>query len=1051
MLLISLLGEFKVVEGSKPFTTINTPRLQALFAYLLLHRNAPQPRQHIAFLFWPDSSEEQAQTNLRNLLLVLRRAFPDTERYILIQRRSLQWRGDSPFSLDVTEFEEGLSRIEREMAARRSADTTSAGASSSLQHAVDLYTGDLLPACYDEWILAPRERLRQGFMEALAHLVEALDKEGNPHSATLYAQRLLRHDPLQEENYRRLMRLHLGMADRAGVVSVYRQCERALRRELGVEPSDATRELLRRAEELSGHEPRGQRAKGRGKARVQGNLPAQTAAFIGREREVAQVSEQLRQSGHRLVTLTGTAGTGKTRLAIQVAAGLGTFQDGAFFVPLAALTEPEMVERSIAQALGMTEAANRPLRDTLRDHLRDKDILLVLDNFEHLLPAAGLVAALLAACPQLKVLATSRAPLNLLGEHEYPVPPMSVPGRDAPPEPDDLTQYEAVALFVERALEVSPQFALTRENARAVAEICRRLEGLPLAIELAAARIKALSPEAILSRLDRRLKLLVGGKQDLPPRQQALETAIAWSYNLLDDDEKALFRGLSVFVGGWTLEAAEKILPRDEPGKSSILEGMTSLLNKSLLIRTETRFSMLETIKEYARERLQESGGIEGLEREHARYFKDLAEEVEPHLVGARQGEWLAQLEAEHDNLRATLAWCLESGNAEWALHLTAALGRFWQYRSYFSEGRVWLKRTLDLGFALLHREAKKADETWVHDLESKIARTLHHEGFLAMRQGHYEEARALCVQSLEMCRALGDLRKEANVVVTLGNIAFHLGEYALAVQLCEEGLRNFRRVGDTAGVSYAAHSLGMLAVNQGQYTEASQMLEESLAIQRELGLKSGIAVDLLWLGRLTLNHLHDTTRARLQFEEALELSRELGNKWLEGWLLLNLGEVARYDGCYDDAQELYERSREILKQLGERTGVARSSISRAYLALNEDESASGDEWTLDLLAEALTLLREGSDKLALAQTIAGFGRYWARGGQPERGAALFAATFALQEHYGIVLDAVDLAMIERWIIQAKAGLESAEWEAAWIEGYAMTSEQAVELAKHPF
>ena len=304
------------------------------------------------------------------------------------------------------------------------------------------------------------------------------------------------------------------------------------------------------------------------------------------------------------MTLTGTAGTGKTRLALQVAQGLGDHPsgvpaDGVFFVSLAPLTEPGypfldvlagvMVERAIAQVLGVTEVANRPLRDSLLDFLFGKRMLLVLDNFEHLLPAAGLVAQLLAACPQLKVLATSRAPLNLRGEHEYAVPPMSVPGRDAPPDPDGLAQYEAVALFVERALEVSPQFALTRENAPAIAEICRRLEGLPLAIELAAVRVKVLSPEAILSRLDHRLKLLVGGKSDLPLRQQALATAIAWSYNLLDHNEKATFRGLSVFVGGWTLEAAEKVLSREEPGNGSILEGITSLLNKSLLFRIKVQ------------------------------------------------------------------------------------------------------------------------------------------------------------------------------------------------------------------------------------------------------------------------------------------------------------------------------------------------------------------------------------------------------------------------------------------------------------------------------
>jgi predicted ATPase/class 3 adenylate cyclase len=429
------------------------------------------------------------------------------------------------------------------------------------------------------------------------------------------------------------------------------------------------------------------------------NLPTQPTPLVGREREVSEVSDLLRRADVRLLTLTGTGGTGKTRVALQSAAELvDEFEDGVFFVALATLTDPGLVASTLTQALGVAESGEKQPEDALREFVRERELLLLMDNFEQVLEATPLLEELQAAAPRLKVLATSRAALRLYGEREFPVPPLALPDPAYPPPPERLTQYEAVRLFVERARAVKPDFSVTNENAPAVAEICVRLDGLPLAIELAAARIRLLPPRAMLARLGSRLKLLTGGARNLPERQRTLRGAIEWSYELLTPEERTLFARLSVFAGGRTLEIIETIC--DPEGELDTLDGLESLLEKSLLRQEEgpggePRFVMLETIHEYAREKLEESGEAEEVRRRHAEHFLTLAEESYPELKGPDQLEWLERLEAEHDNMRAALSWALGRKEAEVALRLGGALWWFWWMRGHNSEGRRLLEEAL--------------------------------------------------------------------------------------------------------------------------------------------------------------------------------------------------------------------------------------------------------------------------------------------------------------------------------------------------------------------
>jgi predicted ATPase/DNA-binding CsgD family transcriptional regulator len=713
------------------------------------------------------------------------------------------------------------------------------------------------------------------------------------------------------------------------------------------------------------------------------NLPVQRDPLIGREREVVAIQRLLLREDVGLVTLTGAGGTGKTRLALRVAADvLDAFPDGVFLVPLAPVRNPEPVVSAIAHALGVREAGDQPLLTSLRLSLRDKELLLLLDNVEQALESAPLLTDLLAACPGLTVLATSRARLRVSGEHEFPVSPLALPAPRRLPDLDALSRCAAVALFLRRARAARPDFALTGANAGAVAEICLRLDGLPLALELAAARMRLLSPTALLSRLSNRLQVLTGGALDLPARQQTLRDTIAWSYDLLTAEEQLLFRRLALFVGGFTLAAAEAVAaeaatPASESAESDdvaggVLDGIASLVDKSLLQPTpsvddEPRFAMLETIREFAVERLEASGEAEMLRRRHARHYLALVEAAEPAFFGGESAMWLSRLEEEHDNLRAALQGALARGETELALRLAGALAWFWYDHGHLSEGRRWL------GAALAEAETAPL---------AVRAKALIGAGGLAHRQHDLLAALEHLEAGLHLSRELGDDWMSALALINLGLVAHDQGDYARARRLHDESLALCREAGNAWGVGTSLSNLAWAALFAGDLGRARAVAAEALALRRELGDTLGVAYTLYTLGRVSVEE-GDYNRARVLLGESMVLLRELGERWglaacLEALALANASPRGDDDGAaraarlWGSAEALRETLGAPLTAADRRVHERHQAVARARLGPERWAAAwaTGRALSLDeALAEAVDDSATGQPEEARAPT----------------------------------------------------------------------------------
>ncbi len=672
------------------------------------------------------------------------------------------------------------------------------------------------------------------------------------------------------------------------------------------------------------------------------NLPLAQTDFLGREREVAQALRLLR--AERLATLTGPGGTGKTRLALQVAAeALDDFADGVFFVDLAPISDPALVAAVIAQTLGVREAPGQTQQDALRSYLTDRNLLLLLDNFEQVLNAAPLLTVLLMNCPSIKLLVTSRTVLRLVGEHELPVAPLPLPDAAHRTDPAALQQYTAVALFVARAQNARPGFALTEENAEAVAAICARLDGLPLAIELAAARIRVLLPQALLERLGARLKLLTGGARDAPARQRTLRDTIAWSYELLEPEERTLFCWLAPFAAGCTLESIEAICTAEAGPRIDPLDGIESLVEKSLLRLDdaetgEPRFSMLATIREFALEQLAAGGADGPAWSAFLAHCIALAEQAETALAGADQGAWLGRLEQEHDNLRVALDHAIAMLAAGDALRLAGALWRFWDLRGYLSEGRGWLERALSAGAGLDAPERGKV---------------LNGAGWLAMRQGDLARAATLHEENLDLARRLHDQRRTVSALINLAIVLRERTEYERAHTLYDEALAINQALGERRGVALVGAHLGLVAYYTGDFGAAHAHYSDALALLREAGDRANAAHTLANLGAVA-DRLGELDRAVALYEQALAEHRELNATYGAMIALTCLGRLARQQGDLPRAQTLCAEAGALCRELGDRQWLISLLEELAQLA-----AACGDPERAARLLGAAAGLRE--------------------------------------------------------------------------------------------
>ncbi len=977
---LRLFGGLQACLGEKPLPPLRSRKGEWLLALLALRRTAVS-RSWLAGTLWPESEESRALLYLRRELTYLRKALGPECYRLLAPGRSLHLDLVG-VDCDLLAFDAAISR----------------GDESSLEVAVSLYRGPLLEGCDEEWVIPEREFRERAYLTALERLAESANARGDTSAAVSSLRSAVAVDPLRESAQRALIRALVDSGDSAAAIQVYHDLRRFLRNELNTEPDPETTSLFQRVRDNARRRSSSASQVTRVETRIV-HIPVPVTPLIGRDQELWEVRRRLETS--RLLTLTGTGGVGKTRLAIEIAEEMKeNFAGGVCFVELAALGDGVLVPQAVMDAFGLKPQPQRPATEVLIDRLKSSDLLLVLDNCEHLIQAcAELVGSLLGACSHLRILATSREALGITGESVWRVPSLSVPpsadtfGKKEKGQVGEVMEYEAVALFVERAQQARSDFTLTIHNAEPVSRVCRRLDGIPLAIELAAARVRSLTVEDIDSKLDERFSLLTGGSRTALPRQKTLRSLIDWSYDLLSEPEKALFCRLSVFSGGWSLEAAEQVCAGDSVAQREVLDLLTSLADKNLIVAetfvTGVRYGLLETMRQYARDRLDETGDLQTWRDRHLAHFLALAEEAEPHLTGAEQPRWLERLETEHDNIRAALEWSRERPESPAGLRLAGAISRFWSLRGHNREGRDWISILLDF-------EPEKQDA-------AVRAKALYGAASMAYDQGDASAAQIFVEEELAIRRDLGDRRGMARSLNVKANVACLQGDYAAELAIRQEGLAIWRELGDRWGIAVSLGNLGFAAYTRSDYASARAMLEESLEIRRELGVRRGVAYSLLHLG-LIVQALGDQSSARELFDESLEIERELGN-----W-----------------------------------RGVA--GVLRCIGRLELEKGAFVAAWSP--LCESLRIHRELGDRLEIAYSLEIIAPLAASEGVSKHAARIWGAAERFREEAGTPRPPCELPEYRQHVADARAALGSDDsFDAAWREGRALTMDQAVELA----
>ena len=997
-----LLGGFRVSVGSRTIPQ-DAWRLRKAAALVKLLALAPGHRMHreqLMDLLWPDSATRTASNNLRQVVYAARKVLDPSSnssgRYLSLTDEQVFLCPDGQLWVDVETFEGAAAT------ARRSRDP------AAYRMALELYAGDLLPEDrYEEWAVGRREGLRQLYLALLIELASLYEVRDEHASAIEALRKATEEDPTLEEAHASLMRLHAlsGRPERA--LAQYARLHDALQKDMGTQPTEATRRVH---DEIAAHRfssppPIDDRPRREASGAGTHNLPAQRTSFVGREREMVDVKRALSMT--RLLTLTGTGGTGKTRLALEVARDLiGSYLDGVWLVELASLSEPGLVAQEAANVLGVQERPGDPLTDTLVEALAAKEMLLVLDNCEHVVEAAArLVDKLLVVCPRLRVLATSRETLDVSGEVVWAVPPLSLPGdtTNGGLTTETLGRYEAVRLFLDRARLRSPDFGLTRENAGAVARVCRKLEGIQLAIELATARMGALAVEQVAQRLEVSLDVLKGTSRSAAPRQRTLRATLDWSHDLLSEDERTLFRRLSVFTGGWVLEAAEAVGAGSgieeglvaNPGRASnppVLDLLSGLVDKSLVVAEADgdgalRYRLLETVRQYATEKLGSGAEEEAVRQRHAMFFLALAERAEPELGGTEQVAWLDRLESELSNLRVALGWFKESARGMNLLRMAGSLWRFCYLRGHYEEGRRWL------------------------------------EGALVGGDNTPSPARA-------------------KAYLGAGAMTFRRCEYERGREQLEEAVATYRMLEDDQGIASASHMLGSIAGERGDYARSEALHEESLVLRRRFGDEAGEAQALNYLAYVAwLQEKHE--RAKELGEETLSRFRRLGDNEIIAWALINLGSSALYAGDHPRARALLGESLALSREVGFKEGVPWSLNQLGVLAYREGDH----RWAQELLRESLEGHQDLGDRWRAASVLEVLAEVMCAQGRPEPAACLFGAAAAVREAITVPVPLCERADHEEGISATRAELGEAAWEAAFAEGKAMTFEEVVEYA----
>ncbi|MBP7687299.1 MAG: tetratricopeptide repeat protein [Thermoflexales bacterium] len=987
---LSVLGALDIKRDAAYLTGL-TSKTQALIAYLALEAHHPHRREALAGLFWGEQDDAAARNSLRQSLHQLQHALgAATPPWLLITPQTIQFNPACDHALDVAEFTNLSDECARH--AHRCLETCRA-CHVRLQQAAALYRGPLLADlslknsdAFEEWLHVKRESLAQRAFSILSVLADYHARHGAYAQMEQAARQQLEIDPFSEEAHRRVMRACAWSGRRNLALAQYETCRRWLQTELGVEPLDETIALynsLRAGNFAANYAP------------AQAPLPLPLTSFVGRSSDTLHVQRLLETA--RLLTLTGPGGCGKTRLALQVVASLAEeYPDGAWFVDLAPQTDPALLPALVASVLGVREQAGRTPLETVTDYLRHKQLILILDNCEHLLEAcARLAADVLRRAPRVQLLVTSRAPIGLAGEQVFDVLPLPVPDGRASLSADALAQVEAARLFVERATAVNSHFELTDANAPLVAHLCRQLDGLPLALELGAARTRTLPIAELVQRLDECFRLLTGGDRAAPPRQQTLRATLDWSYDLLTAPDQLLFKRLAVFAGGWTLNAAEAICSDAQLPAADVLDGLTRLIDQSLVVLEvgpqsgAPHYRLLATLRRYAQDRLQSSGEAAQWHARHFNFFLALAEEVEQQRLMTERSPWLARLNAEQDNLRTAVRWIGECDDHEGQLRLLVALIEFWRARGDFSEGRAQLERVIAAGGGTAPQRAK----------------ALGGAGLFAWMQSDFVAAADHLAASIRLWRDLGNAWELAYPLIVLGWVNYQTGNYDAGHGLVEESVALSRATINQRVLGLALTYLGAAALDRGDYPAANQHFAEALPVLRQSGDRWDLAAALTWLGH-GLCMQGDFQQATLLGEEALELYQTVGERWGIAWVLQNLGSAACAHANYERATQRFKASLTVWQELATPAGI------------------------LHVLA--------GLARVKLAQ------------GYVIDAAWLFVAVEAQLTAIGAALFPLDHREYERNVAELQARLDPTTLAAAREAGRALSLEQAIALALQP-